>query len=276
VSEKEAGKGLPNSGDYEVPAIMSESLVLFPGTEVITPVRDKMNLSALREALNQHRILAHIPSTSKQKPGTIGTLAMVKDSHALESGGRLTVELKGMWRIRVKKFIQSSDYPRVQFERAEESIAETSDASSLMKTVRDEIDEFVRMIPGIPSEIVSLLKRAETPGALADICANFPEFTREERIDLLETLDPVERLRRVSKILEKQLSTLRKVVQVEPISLCEKCAEFADKAFEADPSKVGGIALSFLNHVVSQHTGEVLAVLAEKYGPLFLSRRSLR
>ena len=76
--------------------------------------------------------------------------------------------------------------------------------------------------------------------------------------------------------LRKQLVSIRKIVQVEPISECEKCMEFADRVFESDPSKRSEIAISFLSHVVSEHTGEVLALLAEKYGPVFLNRRSLR
>ena len=78
-------------------------------------------------------------------------------------------------------------------------------------------------------------------------------------------LDQVERLRRVSSLLEKQLVSIRKIAQVEPISECEKCMEFADRVFESDPSKRSEIAISFLNHVVREHTGEVLSLLAEKY-----------
>jgi ATP-dependent Lon protease len=277
ANPKEEGGRLADSIEYEVPAILSDNLVLFPRIEIVTVVRDERSLSALREALKQHQILAHIPSSSRVMTGTIGTLAMVKRTDAIESGAGLNVELKGMWRIRVKRFISSSGYPKVQFERADESVVPPStNASSLMKKVQDEIDEFVRLIPGIPSEIVSLLKHAETPGALADLCANSPEFTHEERVDLLETLDQVERLRRVSNMIEKQLVSLRKIVQVEPISRCEKCMELADRAFDSDPSKMGEIASSFLNHVVQEHTGELLALLAEKYGPIFLNKRALR
>jgi len=278
MSYEEATGGLSGSKDFEVPAILSESLVLFPHMEIITTVNDEGSLSALSEALKGQQILAFIPSSSARIAyGTIGTLAIVKRSNTVENSAARTLELKGMWRIRVKKFIDSSSYPRVLFERAEEIASQNpTEASLLVKRVQDQIDEFVKLIPGIPSEIIDLLKRTKSPGNLADICANSPEFTHEQRIDLLKTLDEAERLEKVSKLFEKQLTAIRRVADVDPISECDKCLELADKAFESDPSKRAEIAVSFLNHVVLEHTGELLSLLAEKYGPIFLSKRSLR
>lgn len=270
-------KEFAGSRDYEVPAIMSDDLVLFPGVEIIIIVSDAENLAALREAQNQQKILAYIPSSSRDTFGAIGTLSLVKGSSSSDHDSSSNAELRGMWRIRVKKFIQSSTCLKVQFEPADESsIATPAEASSLMKQVQDKIDEFIRLIPGIPSEIVNLLKHARTPGALADICANSPDFTNEDRVKLLGVLDEVERLRIVSRLLEKQLVSIRKAVKVESISQCEKCIELADRAFDSDPTRRSEIAVSFLNHVVQDHTGELLALLAEKYGPIFLNRRSLR
>ncbi len=58
---------------------------------------------------------------------------------------------------------------------------------------------------------------------------------------------------------------------------CDICNDLADKAFEAqDQNRLGEIATAFLNHVISHHTAELMAVLAEKYGPIFMSKRALR
>jgi hypothetical protein len=34
--------------------------------------------------------------------------------------------------------------------------------------------------------------------------------------------------------------------------------------------------VQFLNHVVRDHTGELLSVLAEKYLPIFMNKRAMR
>ena len=89
-------------------------------------------------------------------------------------------------------------------------------------------------------------------------------------------LDQEERLGKVSRLFEKQLNALRKLAKVESMSDCEKCLELADKAFDSDPSLRAEIAVAFLNHVVRDHTGELLALIAEKYLPIFMNKRSMR
>lgn len=278
--DKEQGflhKGLEelseNSQEYEVPAIASEGLVLFPGIEVHIVLKDKESLSAVNAAMRRDHVLALIPSP-RPVTGTIWTLAMLKNTGTVVETN-LRAEINGMWRIRVKGFSKSSGYLKVQFERAEEPVA-SGEGESLMKKVQAEVAESTKLIPEIPKEVLSVVGEAKTPGALADLCANSPQFAHEERLKLLDTLDQVQRLKIVSEILEKRLNALTTMAQIKPISECEKCIELADIAFDSDPGKAAEIAISFLNHVVSDHTGELLGLLAEKLAPTFLSRRSLR
>lgn len=62
----------------------------------------------------------------------------------------------------------------------------------------------------------------------------------------------------------------------KPIAQCEKCSDLADRAFEAGPTDLNDVAVLFLNHVISDHTGELLQILAEKYVPIFMSKRAMR
>jgi hypothetical protein len=62
-----------------------------------------------------------------------------------------------------------------------------------------------------------------------------------------------------------------------PIVKCQTCADIADQAFEPNgQDKMGEIATTFLNHVVQNHTGEILGGLAERYGPVFMAKREMR
>jgi ATP-dependent Lon protease len=270
--------------DYDVPALLSEEFVLFPGMEIVTVVNERRSQTALWEALQEHQIVAFIPS-NKSASSAIGTLALVKKSGPREATGiegapnsESSLELKGMWRIKIKNLVEAAPgYFRAVFERATEAVAPlTPDSAALVGKVQAQIDEFVELIPQIPREIVSLLKQTNTPGELADLCANSPEFTHEEKVELLETLDQEQRLMKVTKLFEKQLKALKKLAKVEPIAECERCLELADKAFDSDPNARAEIAVQFLNHVVRDHTGELLALLAEKYLPIFMNKRAMR
>ena len=57
---------------------------------------------------------------------------------------------------------------------------------------------------------------------------------------------------------------------------CDVCSDLADRAFESGPTDLNEIALKFLAHVIEKHTEEVLAVLAEKYVPIFMAKRAMR
>jgi hypothetical protein len=62
-----------------------------------------------------------------------------------------------------------------------------------------------------------------------------------------------------------------------PIARCDICVEIADKAFDGGgPEAFQDTAMTFLNHVLEKHTGELLNLLAERYGPIFLAKRELR
>jgi len=285
MSHNEFNDRFLEAKDYEVPALLSEEFVLFPGMEIVTVVNEKRGITAMEEALREHQILAFIPAT-KSEASAIGTLAIVKRAKRIledegEIAGQLNddgLELRGMWRIKIKKIIESdSGYPRAVFERAGEiAVPLSHDPSTLVNKVQTQIDEFIELIPEIPKEIVSLLKHTNTPGELADLCANSPEFTHDEKVDLLKTLNQEERLSKVTKLFEKQLKALKKLAKVDPISDCEKCLELADKAFDSDPNLRAEIAVQFLNHVVRDHTGELLGLLAEKYLPIFMNKRAMR
>ena len=184
--------------------------------------------------------------------------------------------MKGLWRVRVEKVLEEGVFVRVRFTKAEEIDDDSNGKSRNMQVVLDQLDELVKLIPGIPPEIIEALRRAETPGKLADLCAYSPGFSPEERLDLLKTLNAEERLEKVSKVFVRHLVALRELAMVKKIPDCETCMELADRAFDSEPNRRGEVALEFVNHVVQKHTGELLGLLAEKYGPEFMRKRLLK
>lgn len=62
----------------------------------------------------------------------------------------------------------------------------------------------------------------------------------------------------------------------QTISQCEICSDIADRGFESGPAQINEIALKFLAHVIQTHTDELMALLAERYLPIFMSKRALR
>jgi len=264
-----------SSPEYEVPVLLAEDEVIFPQTEVTITAHGKRNACALIQAVKERQLIVFMSGRdSKDAAGSIGTLVLVRKTAATKGG--ISASLRGLWRVRVEKVLEEGEYSRVRFTKAEEHDDVSEGKPRIMQDVLDQIDEFAKLITGIPSEIIEVLRRAETPGKLADLCAYSPGFSHEERLDLLNILGAEERLAKVNKLFERHLAALRELAKVKQIPDCETCAELADKAFDSAPIRRGEIALEFLNHAVQKHPDELLGLLAEKYGQAFMRRRAMK
>ena len=77
-----------------------------------------------------------------------------------------------------------------------------------MAALAEQIESYISMHPGAPDDVLAMLQGIEAPGHLADLVAISPEFTPMQRQQVVEMLDPLERLRLVSVIVEKRLMVL--------------------------------------------------------------------
>lgn len=266
--------GTREDESYEAPALIGEEAILFPDMEVTMTVGGS-NLAAMTRASQERSLAVLLPVAAPgEAEGVIGTLVHLK-TITPGKGETTAIVSRGLWRVRVQKVVAAETHLRVRFTRAGTN-EESSGDPVLMKRVFAQIDEFVRILPGIPLEIISFLKTIEVPGRLADMCANSPFLTFEERRELLWTLDPVERLSKVSKLFDKQLADLKGLGKTGTIADCPTCIELADRAFDGSPAEGDRIAREFLEHVTHEHADEVLALLAERYGPAFVRRRAMK
>jgi ATP-dependent Lon protease len=260
---------------YEAPAILVDDVIVFPEMEVSMTVHEPKSAAAAAQALRERNLLVLVPSPSLDAVvGSIGTLVLLRRTvHAQGPGAQLI--WKGLWRVKVDSIESENPYVRVRFSKAE-TINDAPSKSDAIRAVLDQIDEFAEVIPGIPQEIVSFLKDVGSPGKLADLCAYAPFFTRGERLELLRTLDPDERLEKIHELFEKQMSNLKRIAKTRSILDCATCMDLADRAFEAGPAGGARVAREFLEHVTRDHPDELLGLIVERYGPAFMRRRALK
>ncbi len=264
---------LPDKGE-EVPALFSRDVVLFPRMQIALVLGEERGKSAISRALHENHLVAFVPADYEREREGIGVLTLVVSSEQTLKG--LRVDLRGLWRVRVKNPLGLSSGPLVMVQKlAEEEEAPGDYVVSLMR-VHAQLEEFRKLIPDIPEEITTLLQSAKSASELSDLCAMSPTLSHDERIELLSTLDPGQRLVMLSRHFDRELELLKTMVDAKPIPECEICADLADKAFDSDQSERAEAIVELLNHMVGSHTAELLNVLAEKYGPAFMKRRSLR
>jgi len=271
-----AEPGPAREDTYEAPAILADDAILFPEMELNISLHDSKSLAAARQAFKEHSLVVLVPSPSAEGAvGSIGMLVLLRRAVAGEGSGAQSL-WKGLWRVRVDRILEKEPYVRVQFSKPSASEDTPSEDSEMIKDVLGQIDEFIRVIPGIPTEIVAFLKSVKSPGRLADLCAYSPFFSRQDRLDLLRTLDPEERLRKVNRLFQEQLNSMKQLARATAILECSTCVDLADRAFEPGPGRGAQAARDFLDHVGREHPEELLGLIAERYGQEFMRRRALK
>ncbi|MFL5760110.1 MAG: endopeptidase La [Thermomicrobiales bacterium] len=138
---------------------------------------------------------------------SVGVIAEV-GQRISRPGGHSHVILQGLARGVVHEFIQQDPYVVARVSRKDDPVVETPEAEAAMSAVLEQVENYISMLPNVPEEVLTMVRSVEEPGWLADLIAFSPEFSADQRQELLEILDPVERLRRLSVMIQKRLNIL--------------------------------------------------------------------
>jgi len=147
---------------------------------------------------------------------SVGVIAEV--GHKItRPGGPTHIILQGIARGIVKSFDQRQPYTLATVERWDDPQVETLEARAVMSHVLEQVEAYVAMLPNVPEEVVTMVRSVDEPGWLADLIAFSPEFQPEKRQEALEILEPVQRLRHISVIMQERLEylSLRHQIQSE-------------------------------------------------------------
>ena len=125
------------------------------------------------------------------------------------SSGNYSLILQGLTRIRLESITQTGPYLRARVQRVEGVPNEDVEAEALAMSLRDIAKQVVQLMPELPREASSLIDSIQAPGALADLVAANLEAPVEEKAQLIETVEVKERIRKVLRLLTRQLEILK-------------------------------------------------------------------
>ena len=132
-------------------------------------------------------------------------------------GGHAHVMLQGVARGQVDELVQQDPYLVARVVVHDDPTPVGNEAEAAMTAALEQVESYISMLPNVPEEVLTMVRSVEEPGWLADLIAFSPEFSSEQRQELLEVLDPVARLRRLSVMVQKRLNVLnlRQQIQTE-------------------------------------------------------------
>ncbi len=156
------------------------------------------------------------PEPAPQEYELCGVGVIAEIAQFRPSGSRHVV-LQGVARGIVTELVQQEPYLVARVTRHDDPVDSTTTAEAAMTAVMEQVESYISMLPNVPEEVLTMVRGVEEPGWLADLIAFSPEFTSEQRQELLEILDPTERLHRLSILIQKRLDVmnLRQQIQTE-------------------------------------------------------------
>jgi ATP-dependent Lon protease len=197
-----------------VPMMPVRDMVIFP--QQMTPfiVGREASVRALEEALAGDKKIflstQHDASVDDPKPEEIyavGTLANIVQSVKLPDGN-IKVLVEGVERARALSITGEEGFFRATVRLLGARVEPSPSVDQLVQKVTGLYEQFIKLSQSLNYDTMIAAARVDDPARLSDTIAANLQLPVDEKQDLLETTDPIERLTRISDILEIELEKL--------------------------------------------------------------------
>ena len=202
--------GLP-----DLPVLPVRDTVLFPHMGTPLFVGRERSVRAVEAALAEDGALVVMAQRDRdiQEPGPddlydIGTEVTVSRVLRMPDG-TTSILAQGRGRVKVLGYSQVEPYLRARIMPLFEVQDENTEVEALRRAVLSMFEQAVELSPGLPEDAYVYALNVTDPGWLADLVASHLNLEVEQRQMVLETLNPQERLRKVSHLLAQELDVLQ-------------------------------------------------------------------
>jgi len=206
-----------------LPLLPVKDIVIFPYMVLPLSVSREKSIKALEEALSKDRLIFLVAqkNLSEEDPSMkdlyrVGTVALIMKMLKLPDG-KIKILVQGLSKAFVKETLQTTPYLLVKVENIKDPfITEiTLETEALMRNVREQLERIVSYGKFISPDLMFILESIDDPGRLADLVASNLDLTIEKAQEILEIVDPIERLKGLSEVLGKEVQVLTMQAKIQ-------------------------------------------------------------
>jgi ATP-dependent Lon protease len=199
-----------------LPLLPIRDLVVFPYMIVPLVVGRERSIRALDEALKQNRLifLAAQQEGEIEEPGItdlhkLGTVSVIVRMLKTPDG-KAKILVQGLQRARVREFLEIDPFFSVKLELVEEEMTEplTVQIEAMVRTTKEALVRAVHLGKPMSPDVLSVAENVGDPGRLADLVGSSLELGLQDAQQVLEIIDPFERLAYVHEILDREVKVL--------------------------------------------------------------------
>jgi ATP-dependent Lon protease len=200
--------------ERELPILPLINTVLFPHMLAPLFVGRERSIAAIEEALGDDRMILAVAQREPDLEDagftdlyTIGVEAHIQRVLKMPDG-TTSIVVQGRRRMRLLDAVRENPTLRVRamplYVDEERSLA----VEAMMRAVRSLFEKVVKLSRTLPDDAYISAMNVDEPGWLADLIASTLPLDVARRQAILETIDPEERLRRLSTLLSQELDVL--------------------------------------------------------------------
>ncbi len=189
-------------------------VVIFPFMMTPFVVGRESSVRALEEALlgDKKILLAtqHDASVDEPRPDeiySVGTIANIVQS-LKQPDGNIKVLVEGVERGKIISVSEEEGYFRAVVKTTSFKVDAGNQLDVLISRVTTLFEQYVKLSQNLNYETMIAAIRVDDPGKLADTVGANLQLTIEEKQELLEIFDPVDRLTRVADLLDIEIEKL--------------------------------------------------------------------
>ncbi len=209
------GGGGPSLPPDALAILPVRETVLFPGAVLPLAVNRQVSIAAVQHAMRDGQqigvLMQRDPQVQEPAPADlhrVGTVANVLRMVTTPDGTHQLV-CQGVQRFRVLDWVRERPFISAGAYRIEEPDTRTPEVEARFLNLKRQAVEALQLLPQAPEGLAATVQALESPAALADLTAAFLDVPPDEKQEMLETVDLVARLDRVSRALGQRIEVLR-------------------------------------------------------------------
>jgi ATP-dependent Lon protease len=229
--KNEEGKGQMET----IPLLPLRDVVIFPYMVAPLFVGREKSIRALEEAMKKSKeifLVAQRDAKTNDPQETdiydIGTIGTIVQMLRLPDG-TVKVLVEGKKRAKVLNYLPNKGYFLVEVEVIPEPQEVGVETEALIRTLVTAFENYVKLNKKIPSEVLVTVSSIEDAGRLSDTISSHLGFKLEDKQEILETLDPAERLEKLYEKIQAEVEILQ--IEKKIRSRVKKQMEKAQKEY---------------------------------------------
>lgn len=207
--------------NLEIPATLPmlpvRDIVVFPYMIIPLFVGREASIRSVEDALAKDRLifLASQKDITEENPTpetvySIGTIAKIMRMRKL-SDGRVKILIQGVAKGKIKTYSKTAPSFEVSVEKIEETAPGTPavETEALIRNAKEHIERIIALGRPLSPDILLVLDDVTDPGRIADLIASNLGIKVQDAQKVLETADPIARLKAVNEVLAAELEIMQ-------------------------------------------------------------------